>query len=74
MDSIQDWPALYREVFHSLKPDGWFEHQDYSVDVHADDGTVPKGSPLGGWGALFREAGEKMGRTFKIIEDGRNIA
>lgn len=74
MGSIQDWPALYGEVYRCLKPGGWFEHQDYSIDVRADDGSVPKGSPLDGWGALFQEAGERMGRTFKVIEDGRNIA
>ncbi|KAH6888676.1 S-adenosyl-L-methionine-dependent methyltransferase [Thelonectria olida] len=73
MGSITDWPALYREIHRCLKPGGWFEHQDYSIDVVSDDDSVPKGSPLDGWGALFQEAGDRMGRTFNIIENGRNV-
>ncbi|KAL2213528.1 S-adenosyl-L-methionine-dependent methyltransferase [Sarocladium strictum] len=73
MGSIKDWPALYRQIFRCLKPGGWVEHLDYSIDITCDDGSIPAGSAFDGWGKLFQDAGEELGQTFRVIEDGRNV-
>ena len=73
MGSIKDWPALYSEIFRCLKPGGWFEHLDYSIDIASDDGSIRPGSAWDGWGKFFQDAGEKMGQTYRIIEDGRFV-
>lgn len=72
MGSIKDWPKLYSQVFRCLKPGGWFEHLDYSIDTKSDDDTLPEWSPWHRWMELFGGAGEKMGQTFRILEDGNS--
>lgn len=73
MGSIKDWPALYRQIYRCLKPGGWVEHLDYSIDITCDDDSIPKGSVFDGWGKLFQTAGEELGQTFRVIEDGRSV-
>lgn len=73
MGSIKDWPALYRQIFRCLKPGGWIEHLDYSIAITCDDNSIPAGSVFDGWGDFFQKAGEDLGQTFRIIEDGRNV-
>jgi ubiquinone/menaquinone biosynthesis C-methylase UbiE len=73
MGSIKDWPALYKEVFRCLKPGGYFEHQDYDPHVHSDDGSIAADSAWNQWGPLFVEAGEKLGQTFGVVIDQKNM-
>ena len=54
-----------------LKPGGWIEHMDLSVVFESDDGTVSEDHILHGWGKIFVEAGEKMGKTFEIGKHAR---
>ncbi len=65
---IKDWAQVYRECMRCLKPGGWLEHTDMSVHVTSDDGSVPPDSAWTLWKDVFYEAGEKIGRTFKITE------
>jgi len=44
--SIEDWPALYAQVFKHLKPGGWIEHVEGSIEIKSDDGTLAENSPL----------------------------
>lgn len=73
MGSIKDWPKLYKEIYRSLKPGGWVENFDYSIDITSDDSSILPGTAFDGWGKLFQDAGEIIGQTFKVIEDGRNV-
>ena len=64
--SIGDWRALYRQAFDHLKPGGWFEDQELDIRAHSD---VIAGDPdhiLTQWNDTFQEAGERLGKTFKI--------
>jgi hypothetical protein len=67
--SIKDWPALYKEVWRCLKPGGWFEHADFAIGIKSDDNSIPPDCVWGEWDKLFDEAGERMGRTFRVIQN-----
>jgi SAM-dependent methyltransferase len=66
--SIADWPAFYREVYAHLRPGGWFEQVEYSVDWISDDNSIPPGHIFYESSARYIEAGEKMGKTFQILD------
>jgi hypothetical protein len=64
--SIGDWPALYKTAFRHVRPGGWFEDQEFDIRCHSD---VVGGDPThiyNRWNDTFLEAGEKLGKTFKI--------
>lgn len=67
--AIPDWTALYKEIFFTLKPGGYFENKESSAVITSDDGTVAEGSALDQWGKMFGEAGKKCGRTFRVVEE-----
>jgi SAM-dependent methyltransferase len=66
--SIADWPAFYRQVYAHLKPGGWYEQVEYSVDWKTDDDSIPSGHIFHEASARYVEAGEKMGKTFRIVD------
>ena len=41
---------------------------EYSVHWRADDGSIPEGHVFQRWSDLFVEAGERIGRTFRILD------
>lgn len=51
-----------------LKPGGWYEQVEYAVEWIADDGSVPEGHVFHRWNKIFIEAGERMGKTFRILD------
>ncbi|KAL2202620.1 S-adenosyl-L-methionine-dependent methyltransferase [Sarocladium strictum] len=63
--SIGDWSDLYSKAFRHLKPDGWFEDLELDIRAHSDVVTDPE-HIYHRWNRVFQEAGEKMGKTFKI--------
>ncbi|KAH7012761.1 S-adenosyl-L-methionine-dependent methyltransferase [Microdochium trichocladiopsis] len=67
--SIEDWIALYKEIFKALKPGGTFEHKESSCMIRIDNGTRDPQSALAKWGKMFISAGQKSGRTFAVVED-----
>ncbi|KAK4449736.1 S-adenosyl-L-methionine-dependent methyltransferase [Podospora aff. communis PSN243] len=68
--SIDDWNALLKRAYDSLKPGGWLQSFEPSVVWETDDGTLPKDSALYQWGPIFTEWGAKSGRSFTVLEDG----
>jgi len=66
--SIRDWPALYKQIYKHLKPGGWYEQSEVSVTWRSDDGSIPEGHPFQRWSDIFVEAGEKIGKTFRILD------
>lgn len=71
--AIKDWPSLYSEIYRCLKPGGWIEHVDFSLEAKAGDDSLPKDSPLRTWADVLIRAGDKMGRTFRVIDESRNM-
>ena len=51
-----------------LKPGAWYEQVEYSVHWRADDGSVPDDHVFKRWSDLFVEAGERSGKTFRILD------
>ncbi|SPN99226.1 related to TAM domain methyltransferase [Cephalotrichum gorgonifer] len=66
---FEDWVKLYKQCYRCLKPGGYLEHQDFSLVVRSDDGSVPDDSVWSEWASIFGEAGKKAGRTFEVIDD-----
>lgn len=71
--SISDWPALYKQAFHHLKPGGWFEDQELDIRGHSDVVGDDPDHIYNQWNDIFGEAGETMGKTFRIGTGSRMI-
>ncbi|KAI2622361.1 S-adenosyl-L-methionine-dependent methyltransferase [Hypoxylon sp. NC1633] len=68
--TMPDYTALFKEVFTALEPGGYFESKESSAVITSDDGTVADDSALAQWGKCFGEVGKKIGRSFRVIEEG----
>ena len=60
--------GLILTCYRHLKPGGWYEQVEYSVHWRADDGSIPEGHVFQRWSDIFVESGEKMGKTFRILD------
>ena len=67
--SIKDWDRFYAQAYRVLKPGGYLEHHENSVDWKCRKGSITPDSALGQWGRVFWKAGEMAGRSFRILED-----
>lgn len=72
--AIRDWPFLYAQVYRCLKPGGWFEHRDFSVEPQSETGSLPEQSPLRSWQDVLAAASRKSGKTFRVVDDSANVA
>ncbi|KAL5365383.1 S-adenosyl-L-methionine-dependent methyltransferase [Aspergillus floccosus] len=66
--AIADWPAFYSNALRTLRPGGWFDQLEMSIQFTSDDGTVTEDHVLAEWSKIFIEAGEKFGKTFRIAD------
>lgn len=69
MGSISKWSTLYRQAYHHLVPGGWIQHLEMSIEFTSDDGTVGPDHIMAQWSKTFIEAGEIMGKTFRIADN-----
>jgi ubiquinone/menaquinone biosynthesis C-methylase UbiE len=67
--AIIDWPALFREAIRCCKPGGWVQSAEVDVEFKSDDGTVDSEPILTKWAELYREGGQRTGRSFAVLED-----
>lgn len=70
---IDDWGKLYQQAFDHLKPGGWFENVEIDLETRSENPKIANdGSHVfKQWCQLFWDAGDKIGRTFKIARDGQ---
>ncbi|KAK0642975.1 S-adenosyl-L-methionine-dependent methyltransferase [Cercophora newfieldiana] len=61
--SIPDWKKVYEQAYRCLKPGGWIEHTDFTIE----------GTTYDWWTKFFVDAGEKIGRTFLVTKDNQNV-
>lgn len=58
---------MYDQVFRHLKPGGWFQHMEMSIEFKSDDDSLADESHIMRvWSRVFIEAGERMGKSFKV--------
>lgn len=73
LGSVPDWAKMFKEAYRVLKPGGWIESHECSANVESDDGTVREGSAMDQWGKIFWEAGKKMKRNFRVLEENVQV-
>lgn len=66
--SIADWDALYVEAYRTLRPGGWLESAESSVQVRSDHVEIPDNSATAQWSKFFIEGGREMGRTCQVVD------
>jgi hypothetical protein len=66
--AVADWPAFYATVLKHLRPGGWFDQLEMSIQFRSDEGTVTDDHILAVWSRTFIEAGERCGKTFRIAD------
>ncbi|RYP55170.1 hypothetical protein DL768_000164 [Monosporascus sp. mg162] len=69
--AIADWPRLYEQTYQFLKPGGWFQHIEPNIELRCDNPDVKfdDNHVFRQWSKLFYDAGDKIGRTFRINEE-----
>ena len=73
MGSISDWPALYRQAYDHLVPGSWIQHLEMDIRFTSDDGTVGPDHIMAEWSRTFIDAGERIGKTFKIANNSARL-
>ncbi|ETN43894.1 uncharacterized protein HMPREF1541_11025 [Cyphellophora europaea CBS 101466] len=64
--SIKDWPALFKQAFAHTRPGGWYEAQEYPIEVTSDDGTHVKAENVNEWCKNVVAACDQQGRPIAI--------
>ncbi|KAL4865513.1 hypothetical protein BDV12DRAFT_174479 [Aspergillus spectabilis] len=66
---IPDWDEFFRQCWQCLKPGGYIEVVEHSVQPVADDETMAPDHFYHEWGTIVVESGERFGKTFRIWEE-----
>ncbi|WAO96647.1 Hypothetical protein NCS54_01432800 [Fusarium falciforme] len=67
--AFDDWPKLYRQMFKFLKPGGWFQHIEPNIHLKCENPkSVAENETFKQWAELFFDAGDKIGRTFRVTD------
>ncbi|KAJ6260120.1 hypothetical protein Dda_4341 [Drechslerella dactyloides] len=64
--SVKDWDVLLKRVLRVLKPGGWWENVETTVEILCDDGSVPDDCALMQWVKIMQDACESSGATFRV--------
>ncbi|KAI9732977.1 MAG: hypothetical protein M1818_007410 [Claussenomyces sp. TS43310] len=62
--AIRNWPKLMRNVYHHLKPGGWYEMQEIYHFPQCHDGTMPHDHPTVRYWDLISEGLAALGVDF----------
>lgn len=66
---IRDWPYLYQQCYKHLKPGGWFEHLEWSMNTNADPESDNHADKLyTAFSTSVMSIGEQRGMTYKIVD------
>jgi hypothetical protein len=59
---------VHTDNFRALKPGGWIEDLEFSIVFKSEDDSIGYDHIMAKWSRIFLEAGEKMGKTFRIAD------
>lgn len=65
--------VLHADGIRCTKPGGWIEDLEFTIEFKSDDGTVTDDHVMARWSKIFLEAGERMGKTFRVGERAREL-
>lgn len=71
--SVGNWYSLFREAYTALEPGGYMESFEASPLALSDDDTLPPDSAIAQWGPIFFQGGDKIGHTFRVLEDNLQV-
>ncbi|EPS35960.1 hypothetical protein H072_10565 [Dactylellina haptotyla CBS 200.50] len=60
--AVTSWPFLVGQAYEKLRPGGWYESQEHTVEITTDDGSVPEGNILKEWVRNLEKASVLLGR------------
>ncbi|EXM21537.1 hypothetical protein ACKLNR_015266 [Fusarium oxysporum f. sp. zingiberi] len=67
--AFDNWQKLYHQMFKALKPGGWFQHIEPNIHLKCENpNSVAENETFKQWAQLFYDAGDKIGRTFKVTD------
>ncbi|KAJ1324236.1 methyltransferase domain-containing protein [Microdochium nivale] len=67
--AVQDWRKLFAQAYDTLAPGGWVESYETEAVFMSDTYDIPDDSPLTTWSSYFDEAGRKINRSFRVLQD-----
>jgi SAM-dependent methyltransferase len=66
---LKDWPKLFRQSFEHLRPGGYFEAQEFLLNIHCEPDSPKQGTILKRWSDLVTGAAQKAGVKSRCIGD-----
>ncbi|KKK13992.1 UMTA [Aspergillus rambellii] len=66
---VPDWDEFFRQCWRCLKPGGYIEVVEHSVQPIADDNTMGPDHFYHLWGQTVVESGQRFGKSFTIWEE-----
>ncbi|KAL4860655.1 hypothetical protein BDV12DRAFT_191577 [Aspergillus spectabilis] len=69
--SVGDWDEFYEQAYNHLKPGGYLEHCEQSVQAKSDDDTT-KGTVFEEWARVALQAGDAFGKTLRIVDESKD--
>ncbi|KFY89850.1 hypothetical protein V500_05414 [Pseudogymnoascus sp. VKM F-4518 (FW-2643)] len=65
--SIADWPKLVTRSLENLQPGGWIEIQEHAIEMHSEDGEVPRNTVQ--WLSEMEGAARTFGKDMNVAKN-----
>ena len=69
LGSLRDWPFFFTQCLKHLRPGGYIECQELSVNARTDDNSLPEKSALTAWCNNQQEGMKKLGMELMVTGD-----
>ncbi|KAL8773030.1 MAG: hypothetical protein Q9209_002050 [Squamulea sp. 1 TL-2023] len=69
LGSLRDWPLFFTQCLKHLRPGGYVECHELSVEARTDDNSLPENSALTAWCDNQEEAMRQIGMELKVTGD-----